>query len=261
MLRERGVRLLRRPRSEEEIGVARRRHRAEEPHLRHGGRSGQHGDGGPQPQRGAGREERQERLHRVERGQIEHQPVEVFAQLQGRRGQRADAAEDGNLQSARAARLVASAQDGALARLDRLEQPQRLFLPGEGPVARRQRGGTQLLQRIEGLEAIAVDLAQELHQGQLARAAEPRILGSIPAVETRQQRRLARLGGPRGRVAGVLAAVQRTGATNLQRRSVGGAAAVGGRGRDGDVHGHQPRQEARRGRGGGLRAWSRRVCR
>src|SRR5205814_70742 len=156
-------------------------------------------DGRPQPESGPRRKQRKQRGERVERGEVEDEPVQVAAELERERRQRSRPPEDRHLHAALAARFVAGAKNGPLGRLDRLEKTQRLLLARERALAPRQRGGAHFLERVEGLEVIAVGLAQVLDERELAAAAVAGALRpeAVPAIEAFEKDRFSRERGAR----------------------------------------------------------------
>src|SRR5205814_3908126 len=199
MRRESLPRLRRRVVAEQQIGVARRRQPGKELHLRRAGPRRKNGDGRPQPESGPRRKQRKQRGERVERGEVEDEPVQVAAELERERRQRSRPPEDRHLHAALAARFVAGAKNGPLGRLDRLEKTQRLLLARERALAPRQRGGAHFLERVEGLEVIAVGLAQVLDERELAAAAVAGALRpeAVPAIEAFEKDRFSRERGAR----------------------------------------------------------------
>ena len=247
MLRERPTRFGRSFRREHQIAVAGRAQRRELPHLRSRRRGTQHGHRRPLPQRCTHGEQRQQLRHRVQRSELEDQPIEMPADLQRQRRQNADPPQHRDLHAARPSRLVARAQHGALGRFRRLRQPQRLLLQGEGPLPLRQGGRAQLFQRVERSQVIAVALAQMFDQRQLAAAAIARVRGThrVPAIEAGEQHRLTEKSRLRRRVSGRAAPFQRRRTTHRRWRSVRCPTSIRLAGRHGDVHPDHPGQLVR----------------
>src|SRR5919204_1552384 len=214
--RERLPRLRLRVVAEQQVGVARRRQRGEELHLRGVGAGREDRDRRPQAESCPGREQRKQRGERVEGGQLEDEAVEMPAEVERERRERSHAAEHRDLHAALAACFVAGAEDGALGGLHRLEKTQRLLLSRERPLAQRQRRGAQLLERVERLEVIAVTLAHVLDEGELAAPAIAGALRShaVPAIEAFEQDRLARQRGTSRQRTGGLAPFERRGTSD-----------------------------------------------
>ena len=210
--------------------------------MRRAGPRRKNGDGRPQPESGTRRKQRKQRGERVERGQVEDEPIQMAAELERERRQRSHPPEDRHLHAALAARFVAGTENGPLGRLDRLEKTQRLLLARERALAPRQRGGAHFLERVEGLEVIAVGLAQVLDERELAAAAVAGALRpeAVPAIEAFEKDRFSRERGARRECARGVASFERRGTADRGGRAVERPTLVGFAGGHPDVGSDHP---------------------